>query len=204
MSDRLQTEVPLPVITNVYRCALNWTNSTNAMVATNVIHVQKAAVTASDVATELDTDATNTMWELQTTDQQVTQIVVTKLDGSSASFPYTPATPANWTGHGGAGDFVPQVAAIVKCITGKRGRSYRGRIFLPWIAEAQMGDGGLNGTSRATCTAAWREFLADMQGNGFVPVVASYKLATAEPILDMAVEGFVATQRRRLVRTSAI
>jgi hypothetical protein len=99
---------------------------------------------------------------------------------------------------------VPQVAAILKQLTAKRGRSYRGRLYLPFIAEGQIGNGGINGTSRATATAAWIAFHTAMTSAGFDWVVASYLLATAEPVVAVGVEGFTATQRRRLARNSSV
>jgi len=195
---------PLPIITDTYRVALNYTNTVNGLIAANVMHFKKSGGTSADLATKLNSHATNTMFELLPTTCSVTSIVITPLDGSSASYPYTPATPANWTGHGGAGDFSPQVAAIVKLLTGKRGRSYRGRVYLPWIAEAQSGGGGLNGTSKNTTTSAWTAFLAAMLGDGWQMVVASYKLETSEAVLTTTCEGFTATQRRRNARNSTV
>lgn len=195
---------PLPIISNVYRVALNWTNTANGLVATNVMHFKKASSNPAALASSLDTNATNTMWEMQTTAASVTNIQITPLDGSSVTFPYTPITPAHWTGHGGAGDFSPQIANIIKLLTAKRGRSYRGRVYLPWVAEGQSGDGGLNGTSKATCTAAWVAFMAAMTGDGFDLVVASYLHSTSENVVALACEGYTATQRRRNKRNSAV
>lgn len=184
--------------------ALNWTNTVDGHTATNVMHFRSGSGDPATLAAQLDANATNTMWELQPTPAKVTGIVVTPLDGSSVSLPYNPDTPANWTGHGGAGDFVPQVAAIVKLLTAKRGRSYRGRLFLPWVAESQIAQGGINGTSRATATAAWIAFAAAMSADSYDLVVASYLLETADDVVALGVEGYTATQRRRNARNSSV
>lgn len=195
---------PLPVIANTYRVAFNWTNTANGLVATNVMHFSKSSGNPADLALKLNTHATNTMWESETTSASVTQIVITPLDGSSVSFPYTPATPANWTGHGGSGDFIPQDSAILKLLTAKRGRSYRGRVYLPWLAEGQASNGQILGSLKTTLNTAWVAFVANMLGDNWQLCVASYTNATSEPVLAIAAETYTATQRRRNKRNSSV
>ena len=195
---------PLPVIADTYRVALSWTNTVNSMTATNVMHFHRAGSNPAQLATDLDAHVTNTMWECCATPWSVTGIVITKLDGGSVSFPYIPGTPAKWTGHGGAVDFAPNVAVIMKLLTAKRGRSYRGRVFLPGIAESQTDKGLVVGSTKTTMDGAWLAFRLAMTAASWDFCVASYRLATQEPIVALATEKFTATQKRRLQRNASV
>jgi hypothetical protein len=99
-----------------------------------------------------------------------------------------------------AGDITPQVCVLLKAITGTRGRSHRGRSYLPWVAESLNTAGVYSESSRASQEVAWNVFLSAMKTGGWTPVVASYTLAVATDITNYQVETITATQRRRLKR----
>jgi hypothetical protein len=98
---------------------------------------------------------------------------------------------------------MPQVAAIVKFLTAKRGRSYRGRIYIPFVAENTTTAGKLGPTPVANTTTAWIAFHTALTSATLDMCVASYKNATQEPIIALACETYTATQRRRLKRNSS-
>jgi hypothetical protein len=191
---------PLPVIPRVLRVALEWSGDAGQRGA-NVIHIESAvAGSAAQVMAALDAHVTSGMWGPVCDAASITVVNITPLDGVSATQSFTPATPAHWTGGTGGGCF-PAEAAIVKLTTGLRGRSHRGRIFLPFIAEAAQDDGVITGMD--VVQTAWDTFntdmLADIVLNAFM-VVASYKLGTASPVASFLGEVLAGTQRRRMER----
>jgi hypothetical protein len=192
------------VIADTYRVAFNWTNTANSLTATNVMHYHKAGSSAAAVAAIIDGLGTSAMFVGQPTSCSITQLVVTPLDGSGVSFPLTPSTPAHWTGSGGAVDFLPQVAIVIKLLTTKRGRSFRGRVFLPFASEGQVTDGAVVGSTKTSLNTAWIAFHTAATAAGLDWCVASYKLAQQNPVAAVACESATATQRRRMTRTSAV
>lgn len=193
---------PLPTISNVYRCAFNWTNEDSPSVATNVMHFRKAGSNPAALWSSLDANVGNPLWEFQSTHSHIHEVVITPLDGGSVSFPVFTGDGADWTGAQSSEDMSPQVCNIVKFLTGKRGRSYRGRIFLPWVVESAATYGVLSSGGVSTCQSAWETFLAAMTGDGFDLVVASYLHSTAEDVVAVLAESTTATQRRRNRRLS--
>ena len=151
---------PLPVISDTYRVALNWSNTTSLAQA------------------------------------------ITPLDGTSVSFPVTPTPGVKYHGVASTGDMEPQCANIVKFLTAKRGRSFRGRVYLPFVAESAMSNGKLTGATVTAGQAAWVTFVNGMATDGFPLVVASYLTATAQEIISTLYESFTATQSRRQKRLS--
>jgi len=195
----------LPTIDHVLRVALNWT-SDSGQTAVNVMHFysEEAGATPEQLATDLDAQATGSMWGCIVPSASVSDIAITPLDGSTATSHYTPATPAHWVGQNGT-DFVPQVAAIIKLTTGLRGRSHRGRLFLPFIEEGAISNGLLLSATRSGVEGAWQDFGDHMLATAHVWAlgVASYKLATFEGASTITCEGVLGTQRRRQGRLRA-
>jgi len=190
----------LPVIADTFRCALNWTTS-GGQIAVNVIHIHTvtSGKTAADVDEVLEDQVGSNLWLSVSSTAQVTDIAITPLDGVSATQHFVPAVPAGWTG-GQAGDFSPATAAIVKIPTDQRGRSKRGRVFLPFTGESVMANGVLDNTTRSSMETQWNTFQAALKADPDTPCficVASYKLASQREPLALSVEHLLATQRRR-------
>jgi hypothetical protein len=190
----------LPVIAQTYRVALNWRTS-GGQIAVNVIHIHTAAagVNAVDIMENLDDSVGSNMWLGVSSSAVVTLVAITPLDGVTATSDFAPAVPAGWTG-GSSGDFSPATAILVKETTALRGRSHRGRVYLPFAGEPAISDGTLDGTIAATMTTAWTGFQAAIAVDATTPMsicVASYKLATQIAVDTFNVEALVATQRRR-------
>lgn len=192
--------MPLPVITDVYRCAFKWRHSDLSSDAVNVMHFRQTGTNPAALAADIDANVNNVLWNFEDTHAKITEIDITKLDGSSTTFPYVTGSGADYTGFSSSHDVIPQGAAIIKLVTAKRGRSYRGRLYLPWVAETFSTNGVLDATTVTNVTAAWVTFLADMASAGPQLVVASYLHSTAEDVIAILCEGMLATQRRRLHR----
>jgi hypothetical protein len=197
--------VPLPIIANTFRCALKWINTGGSQSAVNVIHVQAntAGQHASDAFAAIDAHVSANMWVSAVAGASVTEVDITPLDGVSATQSFSTGSPAKWSGSAG-GDYVPQVAVLIKLFTGLRGRQNRGRVYLPFTAETGISDGLLVATG--VINAAWVAFQAGMVG--MAPVewglcVASYDRAHAgvgahaTGITGLLCEQVLGTQRRR-------
>src|SRR5215813_3979165 len=175
--------MPLPVINDVFRCALRWSHDDYAGLAVNVIHVKNGSANAGEVATELDTHVAAGLWEIQDSHAHVYEVDVTPLDGSGVTYPLTTGNPAKWSGVSSDHQVMPQVANVVKLVTAKRGRSYRGRVYLPWVHEAAQENGLLVSGDLAIAQTAWETFLDAMDSAGFPLQVASYLHQTSEPVV---------------------
>lgn len=192
---------PLPVISNVARVALHWGQYGIAREAVNVMHFRCAPGDIDALYSAIDTEVTKEMWNpLTVNGSQVTHVVITPLDGVTASKDYTTGAPAKWSGAQAGQELIPQVAALVKLQTAKRGRSYRGRVFLPGVDELHSERGQIDVSLISAWQSAWTTFLGAMAGYPHKLVVASYKHATAEDVTNVAVEQYCGTQRRRQPR----
>lgn len=187
----------LPVIADVYRVALNWTDSGQS--AVNVMHILRSGATASVIAASVDANVTTAMWGTVVNGASVNHLVVTPLDGAGASYTLN-TTGAKWTGSGGVADPCVQCAVMIKLSTTLRGRSNRGRLYLPFTSEAVSGGGVIAAGTQTTVQNAWNAFLTAMVAAGSQPVVASYLHATQHPVSAYTVELAMGTQRRRQSR----
>lgn len=196
---------PLPVIEDVYRCALNWLGVSGSQNATNVLHIWDVTGghDADWVNDRLQDHVTSNMWATTADGAAVNEIAITPLDGSSATRIYAPDTPANWDG-GTGGDSIPSGAVLVSLATAQRGKSFRGRVYIPFLAEAAQDDGFLTGADVASQRTAWSNFVDDMAGANADLVVASYKLSLKGSVTSATIPQAVATQRRRQRRNQRV
>jgi hypothetical protein len=191
--------MPLPVIADCFRVAVDWqdVSGTSPLSATNVMHILGPGATALQVLLALNSEAVPDMFDSQCLSTQASQFTVLPLDGSSVAAVGNPN--ALWKGNRSSTP-LPSTAALLKLTTAKRGRSYRGRLFLPFVAESRA-DGGLLPAALSQ-TAAWVLFSNNL--HAYAPLlslaVASYRHATAEAVTNLAVELALATQRRRQSR----
>jgi hypothetical protein len=187
---------PLPTIADTFRCVLNWRNALGSHAA-NVIHIKAPGSDGGDVFGELAAELTDDLFGAISSDYHLTSIDVTELDGSSATVSGPPDTDVNGRA---TGQTLYQVAAIVKLQTARRGRSYRGRIYLGPMGEAQAESGVFVETTRVADQASWVAFSNQLVTDGMALVVASYLHETSEQVLAITVESPLATQRRRQSR----
>jgi len=193
--------MPLPTIANCYQVKLIWVDALEQRQATNVFHVSDAVGAGDEVAimAALDGHVTANMWLLQCTTASVVRVDITYLGIPSATRSFTPVTPAHWTGAGGT-DPIPQGCSVVTLQTATRGKSHRGRLYLPWIAELEQTAGLLNGANVITSQAAWTAFLAAMSAAAVPISVASAKLSSQTLVTSFLYRPYLKTQRRRARR----
>lgn len=185
--------MPLPVIPDVYRVTLNW-QTTSGLRAANVWHVRKASSSSASIASTIDANAAAGLWGQVSGTAVMNRMDVIPLDGASPT--YSLATSgAKWTGGGGVGDYLLAVAEIVTFKTAFRGPANRGRMYLPFVAEAANVNGTLTGVS--TTQTAWNTFFTALIAAGVIPVVASYAHASQHDITSQVVQSIEGTQRRR-------
>jgi hypothetical protein len=187
----------LPVIPNVFRVALNWVH-TNGQIAVNVMHVRTTLLTTVGIEALLNTAWSATQITLVSNAAKVDHISITPLDGASATAVFV-ETNARWTG--GSTDLpIPAAAQVVSLRTALRGRSHRGRLYLPFMVEGNFANGSVSTGSNAAIQTAWDSFVTGMATGTAPLVVASYLHATAENVTKAACEFVVGTQRRRQSR----
>lgn len=191
---------PLPVIASTYRVAFNWKSLSITGTAENVMHFREGATGVEDLSVALTNNIKGPMWQHTSSNSIIDSWDVTPLDGGGLTSHVLAPTTADFHGQQAAGDILPQVCALVKHVTGTRGRSHRGRSYLPWMAEIIDSNGLIDPGNVATGQAAWSAFLHAMQLEQWNPVVASYTLAEATDITAYVYERPSATQRRRMKR----
>jgi hypothetical protein len=194
---------PLPVIDEVFRVALRWSSTELATNAVNVIHIRSSTLAPAAIYAVLDAHVTANMWGHTKNTSQIASVDITPLDGVSVTSSFVTGAPAKWCGAETAGDINPAGCTLIKLKTSERGRSHRGRIYLPWNDENVFGLGKLGSTERGIMQAAWNTFVSAIEGADVVLQVASYKLATSLPVESTLVELYEASQRRRLHRNSS-
>jgi len=190
---------PLPVIANVYRVALNYLHGGTAQIAVNVIHVRSASTNPALVALAIHSSMLNKMFTTMSSGALCKSMDLTRLDGTSAAYHHT-MTP--FSGQGSSGDFEPGSTAVVGFRTALRGRSHRGRLYLPFLAEGQASNGQLTAGQALVLLLGWSNFVNALPTKTplcFL-VVASYKLATATDVVTTPVLRAYGTQRRRQER----
>jgi hypothetical protein len=187
--------VPLPVITDIARVTLNWRVAGGPRTAHNVMHFLDSASDPAALFADINSSVTAGMWDPVIQSAVVESVTIIPLDGSSAgqTFPVTPA--AKWTGAGLGTDFVPQACGVVSFKTALRGRSHRGRVFLPFVAESEQIAGVMQ--DQTAWAAAWELFRTNMLGHTKPLHVASYALSTSQPVTHLNINPNLKTQRRR-------
>lgn len=188
--------MPLPTIADVFRVALNWASSAGDP-RINVIHISAPTKTEAQVFASLDSNVTANCWAATGSGSTVERVVITKLDGVADPFEFDTGSPAKWSGGAGSADFIPQVAALMKLISGSGGRRGRGRIFLPDVAESVQVGGILNSTNINNLNTGWDDLANGLVSDGMAIGVASYVASQWRQATTIFAETFTATQRRR-------
>lgn len=190
---------PLPVIEGVFRVTMVW-NPMSGVQPVNVWHCHEVD-TGTDPGDALNSitstlGAHHDMFDILPISSTLNRIVVTKLDGSSASVEGTVS------GSFGTTDDViePAVAGILSIRTGQRGPRGRGRLYLGPTTEGHGGNGSLTESIRATMQTAWNDFADDLSHEVDTSLqfgVASYVHADFHEAVSIVMEGKYGTQRRR-------
>jgi len=191
---------PLPVITDCIRVAFRWQNGGIGRNAANVMHFLSTGYNITSLDTAIQANVTAAMWGHTNNTTFCDQLTYTPLDGASASVIVTNSSVAKWKGPISTNNAVPQVAALLKLLTGTRGRTGRGRVYLPFADESVIDVGRLAGGTVSSMQSAWDTFRAAMTSASHAMVVASYVTPAARSTTAATVESLLATQRRRQPR----
>lgn len=193
--------MPLPIISDLYLCRLIWNSASAPRPASNDLYFkdQAGGHTGTDVYNAINAHVVANMWTNCHSGGSVAKVVTTKLDGTAASVDHVTGSPAKWTGSGGS-DPILQGCQVVTLRTGFRGRSRRGRIYLPWIAETNQVAGTCDPTDTALMQTAWGTFLSDMVTAGYPLHVCSKLHSDSIQVATTTVQAFLKTQRRRTRR----
>lgn len=193
--------MPLPVVADTYLCKLVWSSVNAPRRAVNDLffHDDAGGHTGTDVYNAIDAHVTSNMWTPVAASASVVTVTTTKLDGSAASIDHATASPAKWTGQGGT-DLILQGCQVVTLRTGFRGRSRRGRVYLPWIAEVDQDNGVINVGNVTAVQTGWAAFLTAMKAAGYPLHVCSRLHNDSIEVVSVTAQPYLKTQRRRTRR----
>lgn len=189
---------PLPVIADVYRVSLNWLRGSERR-AVNVLHFSAPGKTETDVFTAIDAHVTGTMWESVSSATIIDRVDILKLDGTSTTHGHATDLTGKWQGSGSSA-IIPQGAHVVSLRSDLRGRSNRGRVYLPFVSESVQDDGKLTSAVIADVLAGWGAFANAMATDGVALGIASYKHSNWHQATNIIVGSSLKTQRRRAGR----
>lgn len=207
----------LPQIAGVVRCAVRGLTSNNTEWV-NVHHMQYAGGASQPGSTEvanLDpillrfyTGAAigaGTAWSTKMVNTaSIEQIDYTLLDGTSIGWTYSHHTMGAV-----AGGLPPECAPVLTLLTGKRGRRYRGRVYLPALATNGIDTAGnISSTVMSNTAAQYDGMIPLLAAAQWAPVVASYGVGSyhgvpttwtpfATPITNSRMDKYMDVQRRR-------
>jgi len=136
------------------------------------MHFQNTTGTITALWTALNANVTAAMWNGISSSASIFQVVITPLDGTTATAIFTTGSGAAWSGSA-TGDWIPQAAGVIGLKTAHRGRQYQGRLFTPFIAETVVTNGSFSAPLAAT-QVAWDNFRSAMNTSSYPWVVASY------------------------------
>jgi hypothetical protein len=194
--------MPLPVIAGIYRVSVNQLIGDEPIA--NVLHFSATGsptAAAVGAAFALGWGKTGGISALQSTQLLYKTWHVTPLDGSSIGADGD-FSLANKQAGANVSAPVPVNSCLVLTLnTGLRGRSQRGRIYFAGIASSQV-DSPAAHWAPGTLTAAVTEWgvMVSHWASGtpaLAPVVASYRLATANLVSGVVARRDFGTQRKR-------
>jgi len=198
--------MPLPVIANTVRCVVRGTCETGQRWI-NTVHVQKPAgpILAADITaihpilvrlwSGAAYGAGTSCLALCAAGVTCDDVVYTPLDGSSASTVITVAG----VGAQPAGQSLPgECSEVLTLRTTTRGRSYRGRIYLPpWYTFERTTNGYILNTGMASMITQALGVQTALVAAGYTLGVASYKLSLITPISTVTMDNKFDVQRGR-------
>lgn len=190
--------MPLPIITDVFRCALGYRSTDNSLQAINVIHVIDGAHTALEVGEAVNAAVSDhNWWDAVSSDINYKGVTVTPLDGAGTSV----FVDGDGTATGSAGGQpMPAVCQTITLYTDARGRSFRGRIFTPFVSESVFAAGIIDPGTTVETHTDFESFMGELGTSTGGLVVASYKHSTSHLVTSFTVQGIASTQRRRQSR----
>jgi hypothetical protein len=198
--------MPLPVITDTLRVAVEGTANNNHHWA-NIMHFRKtSALTYTGAIAVLDpilvshysTDSgAGKAWKSHASNAwAIVDFRYTPLDGTSVSVINNHSIVGVITASEG---LPPSIALVATLRTAKRGRSYRGRVYEgAWTEASNQPNGAPSSADAAALAAQWNQLIGALTSTGLSLVVASYLHSTADNVVNVTVDTRWDTQRRRL------
>jgi hypothetical protein len=152
----------------------------------------------TDVFNIMDNHVTTDMWRTCSDEARIATVDIAPLTVNPLTVQHATVS-GGWVGPN-SGEYIPQVAAIVKLLTTVGGRRHRGRVFLPFTREGIVSAGALTGATAATVEGAWLAFMNDCQADDLYLCVASYVASSSQDVSNILCEAQTGTQRRRQSR----
>jgi hypothetical protein len=186
------------VIANVYRVSIQATSGTRPV--DNVIGVRGTSAgqeLAAANAVKAAWEATGGPCKTRTTQYVMKQYYSTDLSSALGGI----ATVTSSTAGAIATPISTNAAcALVKLNGSNRSRSTRGRLYYGPLTEGELNSDGqtIGGTTVTSITTAFNAFKTSLSSAGFTWCVISQVLSSATNVTAIAVEGTIATQRRRI------
>jgi hypothetical protein len=189
----------LPVINDVFRCSVegSWDSGSDSW--TCVYHVLDVLGTK---AGDTVADDVGAAWIGTVLPELSNQLIVDAatalaLDGNSSTF----VVPHNDAGNSVSISTPHQCAAVISLATGIRGRSNRGRSYLPGMPNDAVDAGDTSKWTVGTATLFtdnFNAFISALDAVDLRLVVASYVLASARQVTSITFRPDIFTQRRRV------
>lgn len=176
---------------------------TGAEVVFGVQHIGSAYASPADVANRVRTHWTDSTIMTNIVSTVATSSVLVKFGPNETGPAAELAFPL--AGTGGTNATPPNTAFLVRKNTAFGGRAARGRMYLPGVREGSITDAGqIDGALVSALQADLDSFFGKMDADD-LPLMLLHAPATTLfddplPITSLSLQGYVATQRRRLRR----
>lgn len=194
---RRYADMPLPTITDVYRCAIQSGGAGIADSAVNVVHLKTTTLSLADLNTALQNRWAAAFRQFIPTLWAWDQVSITPLNGSATvNFPWTDDQPSSTQA------CLPlQVACCVSWRTGIAGRSHRGRSYIGPLGnnftDPSVPD-RISATPFAAIDGNAASLITGLASDDATLVVASYTLATADEVTNNVTNPRICTVRKRV------
>lgn len=191
----------MPFVLGQRRVAVRSTPGSAGLYAITTFAVASAHTDRLDLYADIGVHVSSSMFGAFTEDVKATEVTITDLDGSTQ--PLTFPGWANWRGGRNTGpECIPQACVTVSEYTSQPGRSGRGRMYLPFIAETAAQQGYVAAADVASMQTAWDDFIADLLAET-TPITLGVASRTDEAFYDIqsvVIRNVISTQRRRQSR----
>jgi hypothetical protein len=190
---------PLPVIPDIIRVQMFWTE-TDGATAANVWHLRTSATDLPDIGAVIQTAWNAGQMHNTSARATITQMALTPLDGSTATY-VTPFGSAHNVGAGSA-ECLIEGCTVVSFRTATRGSKGRGRVYVPFVPEDAQSGGKLIGSNITAVSAGWNTFNDSLAASDIVGniAVASYLHDNAHDVVSFSNDVVIGIQRRRVQR----
>lgn len=150
------------------------------------------------------------LWDAQMKARVTAQLSLTKIiitDMTTESSPKVEHAVSPAIAGTAAGDALPaNCAAEITLVTGLRGRSYRGRIYVPGVPDTSATGSSWNAGFITSLSGAFGNFISVIYGAGSAHLVVASRVhnkivrttGVASEVLSVTVSPYICSQRRRL------